>query len=689
MTDSDFIFRSLNEEQTEAVRYRGGPLLIVAGAGSGKTRVLTHRIAYLIYENTPADHILAVTFTNKAADVMRARISHLVHRHVTVGTFHSVCLRILRNEAEHLDFPRAFTIYDEQDQVTIVKESMKELGINPDQMNPRGIVEAISRAKDRLEMPDDLEGRMKDRYDEMVTRVYRRYQQTLTELKGMDFGDLLMSTVRIFEDNPDTLRRYQDMYPYLFVDEYQDTNHAQYRFVKLLAEPSQQITAVGDPDQSIYAWRGADIQNILDFEHDFKNVRVMKLEQNYRSTSNILSAANGLIRHNVNRKEKNLWSTRGDGESIELYEAADEKDEARYVIGRIRAYRKKGLALRDMVIFYRVHAQSRIFEDELRRYNVHYKIVGGVRFYDRKEIKDLVAYLKVIQNPLDSLSLQRILNVPPRGLGKKALDILTKEAAARRMPLYRMLEKENLPAGLTDRSRKTLNEFRAFIERCRRGVHEGGMVALMERIIEHTGYIRRLEEERNIEAKMRIENVQEFFNVLTDFERSEQAENGAALLESFLERISLISDIDEWDQENEVLAMMTLHSAKGLEFPVVFMVGLEDGLFPHSFGSSESDVDIEEERRLCYVGMTRAKDRFHMSFAQNRQMYGIRKPRDPSRFLREIPGEYLEYISGVRNGYRPAGRPHDDEDRLLSADAKRSHASYERVERPDDGEEWA
>lgn len=642
------IFSFLNAEQSEAVRYKGGPLLIVAGAGSGKTRVLTHRIAYFISEGISPDSILAVTFTNKAARVMRERISALVRGCVSVGTFHSAALSILRENSDRIGFPDRFNIYDEQDQTVIIKESMDAAGIDRDQFSPKGILEVISRAKDDLITPAEFERAAEDRYEEMVSQVYRRYQEALVALKGMDFGDLLAYAVRLFETNDHVRKLYQRRYRYIFVDEYQDTNHAQYRFIMNLARAHGEITVVGDPDQSIYAWRGADIRNILDFEKDFDHVKVVRLEQNYRSTRNILDGANALIRHNIARKEKNLRSTRGEGELIQLYEASDDKGEARFVVSKVLEYAAEGKSLRRMSIFYRTHAQSRVLEDELRLKKVPYKIIGGVRFYDRKEIKDLIAYLRVIAAPYDTVSLKRIINVPPRGLGKKSMDRLNQVCEERRIPLYEILEDVSILNELPGKARSSLIHFRDFMDKYRAKLSAWNVTTLLEKILAKTGYVNILEIKHTLEARVRLENIREFLTVVEEFENGWTGPGTDGMLEAFLERLSLATDMDRWNESEETLTMMTLHTAKGLEFPIVFMVGMEHGLFPYGANDFAPAGDLEEERRLCYVGMTRARDILHMSYANVRHIYGIRNYGKPSRFLSEIPSSLIEF-SGFRD----------------------------------------
>ena len=632
----------LNESQKEAVVWGKSPLLILAGAGSGKTRILTRRIAYLIAQGTPSFHILGVTFTNKAAQEMKSRITRLTSCDVWVSTFHSTCLRILRQDGLQIELDRQFSIYDEHDQLILLKECMKELNLNEKQLHPKGVRERIQRAKDYLISAYQYAEKADDYYDEMVGKVYKLYEDKMKRLIACDFGDLIMKTVFLLDRCPAVLESWQNRFRHILIDEYQDTNHAQYRFVKLLASREQQITVVGDPDQSIYAWRGADIKNILNFEQDYPDCGIIKMEQNYRSTETILDAANEVIRHNRTRKPKMLWTEQKGGEKIRVFEARDEKEEAMYVVEQIRQALTQGRSLADQVIFYRVHAQSRILEDCLRRFNIPYKIVGGVRFYDRKEIKDLIAYLKVIAAPHDEISLKRILNVPARGIGKKALETLEAYAQTHQILLYAVLSQAAKINDLSPQAKKSIAAFHLLLTRWRKDFSGLAVTEMLHQVLEKTGYLEELEHERTIESQARIENIEEFFSVVEDFQSSY---NGAPeeMLRGFLESISLVTDLDQWNQGTNVLTMMTLHTAKGLEFPYVYMVGLEEGIFPNVKALTDDVNELEEERRLCYVGVTRAKERLFLIYARERLLYGSRQFNLPSRFLTEIPAELLHF----------------------------------------------
>lgn len=635
------IFSDLNPAQKEAVVWPADkPLLVLAGAGSGKTRILTRRIAHLILQGAPSFSLLGVTFTNKAAEEMRRRVKSLVRHEVWVSTFHSTCLRILRQEAPALDLRPDFLIYDEQDQLVLIKECLKEMNLHEREVHPKGARELIQRAKDFLLSPYQFLERTMDPYEETVGKVYERYEEKLTRLGGLDFGDLILKTVFLFDRKPKILEAWQDRFRYILIDEYQDTNHAQYRFTKLLAAKYRQITVVGDPDQSIYAWRGADIRNILNFEKDYPETGVIKMEQNYRSYTAILDAANALIQHNEFRKPKLLWGEKGAGEKIGVYEASDEKDEASFVIGEIQKYREAGRTLNEIAVFYRVHAQSRVFEDALRRAKIPYEIVGGIRFYDRKEIKDLLAYLRVVAVREDEVSLKRILNVPSRGIGKRAVELLEDFQRTHRLSFDAALRRAGEIPELGPKAEKAVGNFVKMMDSFRKERPKLSVRESLEKIIEETEYVKLLEQERTIEAEARIENIEEFFGVIDDFEENEKEGDLAA----FIESITLLTDIDTWDAGSNCLTLMTLHCAKGLEFPLVFMVGLEAGLFPHVNSLGEgSDEELEEERRLCYVGITRTQEKLHLCYATSRRLWGQHISNLPSRFLTEIPQELLEF----------------------------------------------
>lgn len=631
------ILENLNDGQKEAVTWGTTPLLILAGAGSGKTRILTHRVAYLITQGIPSFHILAVTFTNKAAQEMKTRIHKLVSQDVWVSTFHATCLRILRMDGSAIDLDRRFTIYDEQDQLVLIRECLKELNMNEKQIHPKGVRERIQRAKDYLISSYQYAEKAEDLYEDSVARVYQLYEERLAKLKACDFGDLIMKTVTLFDRHPDVLRSWQDRFRNILIDEYQDTNHAQYRLVKLMAEKHRQITVVGDPDQSIYAWRGADIKNILSFEVDYPECGIIKMERNYRSTAVILDAANEVIKNNHQRKPKALWTDHEGGEKIRVFEGGNEKEEAQFVIDEVERHRRAGKTLADQAIFYRVHAQSRILEDVLRRANIPYKIVGGVRFYDRREIKDLIAYLRVVAYPHDDVSLKRIINVPVRGIGKKALEELVGFADQRKAPLDDALKFWKEIPGLSAKVQKTLALFYQDLIKWRREFKSDSVSELLRQILDKTGYVENLEAEKTIESQARIENIEEFFSVIDDYENHEHITEDLSTLEGFLESISLMTDIDQWQQGTNILTLMSFHMAKGLEFPIVYMVGMEEGLFPNISVYHENPSDLEEERRLCYVGITRAKERLYLTYARERLLYGSRQYNLPSRFLTEIP----------------------------------------------------
>ncbi|MBI2167080.1 MAG: UvrD-helicase domain-containing protein [Candidatus Omnitrophica bacterium] len=636
------ILKDLNEAQRQAVTWPPEkPLLVLAGAGSGKTRILTRRIAYLLLQGVPSFQVLGVTFTNKAAEEMRRRVRQLVRHEVWVSTFHSGCLKILREEAAALELPRDFLIYDDQDQLALIKDCLKQMNLPERRVHPKGAREMIQRAKDYLLSPLQVIEKAVDDYEETVGKVYERYEQRMRELGALDFGDLILKTVFLFDRHPKILEGWQDRLRHVLIDEYQDTNHAQYRFVKLLASRHRQITVVGDPDQSIYAWRGADIKNILNFEKDYPEAGVIKMEQNYRSPATILDAANELIRHNEFRKPKLLWGEKGVGGKITLYEAEDEKDEGNFVVTEILNFKNQGRTFNEMVVFYRVHAQSRVLEDACRRAKIPYKIVGGIRFYDRREIKDLMAYLRLVVQPKDEISLKRVLNVPTRGIGKRAVEFIEAHGRQNQISFVEALAQAGKVPELGAKAVKGIEGFLKLLAELRKLKGKVSVRSLLEKIIERTGYVELLAQERTIEAAARIENIEEFFSVIDEYE--ENAENPG--LGEFLESLSLLTDIDTWDAGANCLTLMTLHSAKGLEFPLVFMVGMEAGLFPHANSMGGGAEEMEEERRLCYVGITRTQEKLYLSYAISRRLYGRQARNLPSRFLSEIPPELMEFRS--------------------------------------------
>ncbi len=629
------LLQGLNQAQVEAVKHTDGPLLVLAGAGSGKTRVLTTRIAYLLQQGVEPHRILAITFTNKAAQEMKERVQALVPhaaRDLWVLTFHAACLRILRQQARHLGYAENFVIYDEDDQETLLKECLKELNLDEKKFPPRALAAVISRAKNRLITPQDFYEQAGDAFSLKAAQVYRLYQDKLFRLNALDFDDLLMLTVRLFRENPAVLRHYQQRFRYILVDEYQDTNHAQYVLVNLLAREHRNLCVVGDPDQSIYGWRGADIQNILDFERDYPDARVILLEQNYRSTQNILDAANHVIRRNRRRKEKRLWTAAGPGSPLVVYMAGDEQSEALFVAERIARLHRQGVPYRHMAVLYRTHAMSRVLEEVLLYRGIPYAIVGGLRFYERKEIKDLLAYLRLLVNPADAVSLKRIINVPRRGVGEASLNRLLFFAAEKNIPVLEALGRAEEVPGLPARVRATCRELAAMFAWFYANQHRLSITELTREVLARTGYWQELEEEGTPEARTRQENLREFLSVTQEFDR--RAQGGT--LADFLAEIALLSDADTLDREADRVVLMTLHSAKGLEFPVVFLVGMEEGVFPHA-RSLADPAELEEERRLCYVGLTRARERLYLTYAWQRTLYGVTRHNPPSRFLEEIP----------------------------------------------------
>ncbi|MFO7266166.1 MAG: DNA helicase PcrA [Bacillota bacterium] len=633
----------LNEAQRAAVQHVDGPLLIIAGAGSGKTRVLTYRMAYLLAQGVPPSAILAVTFTNKAANEMKERVEALIGpqvEQVWVGTFHAACVRILRRHADRIGFPHQFLIFDTSDQLTVMRTVLQDLNLDPKRYDPRGLLSAVSAAKNNLVGPEQYAETASDFWERTVARVYARYQEKLRENGAFDFDDLLLKTVELFRQAPDVLQHYRDRFRYLMIDEYQDTNRVQYVLVNMLAAEHRNLCVVGDADQSIYRFRGADIRNILDFERDYPDARVIKLEQNYRSTKRILAAANAVIANNLHRPEKTLWTANPEGDPIYFYRARDERGEAAFVADEIRrSVLSEGRPYSDFTILYRTHAQSRTFEEEFIRRGIPYRIVSGVRFYERKEIKDLLAYLRVIYNPLDEFSLRRIINVPKRGIGDATMGRLDEFAALHGMSLYEAMTAPEALAGLSGAAAKKVEEFADLLEELRQQARELPLTALVERVLERTGYLAELMAERTLEAEARIENLREFLSVTRQFEQ----EQGGGLGE-FLEHVALVSDVDAYDAEANSVTMMTLHAAKGLEFPVVFLVGMEDGIFPHSRALAEPE-ELEEERRLCYVGMTRAKERLYLTCARQRLLYGQTVASKVSMFVGEVPQELVEDLS--------------------------------------------
>lgn len=638
----------LNPEQRQAVEATEGPLLIMAGAGSGKTRVLTHRIAYLIAtRKAPPWAILAITFTNKAAREMQDRVSRLVGGHegrdIWVSTFHSMCVRILRRDIERIGFTSNFSILDSTDQLSVIRNCMKEMNIDTKKFEPKAVQSMISTAKNELITPQQYEQKVGDYFEGIVAKVYTMYQKRLRSNNSLDFDDLIMKTIELFKEQPEVLDFYQKKFQYIHVDEYQDTNRAQYMLCRMLADKHHRICVVGDSDQSIYRWRGADIGNILNFEKDYPEAKTILLEQNYRSTSTILNAANEVIGQNTGRKPKKLWTDKGDGDKIKVYRADSEHDEGYFVTSEIHNQVKKGRHYRDHAILYRTNAQSRVIEEILIKSDIPYQIVGGIKFYDRREIKDLLAYLRLLSNPDDDVSLTRVINVPKRGIGDTTVGKLADAAAQRGVSIYRVLQVVD-DLGFAGRTRNALVEFFDMIEGLHRMVEYLSVTELTEKLLEMTQYRLELQNENTLESRSRLENIDEFLSVTMEFENNNEDKS----LVSFLTDLALIADIDSMNDNSDAdkpnddaVVLMTMHSAKGLEFPVVFIIGMEEGVFPHNRAFLDNE-ELEEERRLAYVGITRAEEKLFLSCAQMRTLFGRTTANPPSRFLDEIPEELKE-----------------------------------------------
>lgn len=633
------LLKELNSEQRKAVETVEGPVLILAGAGSGKTKALTHRIAFIV-ENGLArpEEILAVTFTNKAAREMRERIAHLVGNSIKipwVGTFHSICVRILRRDAQNIGLSNSFTIYDPDDQRSVITQVYQRLSIDKKSINPKAALGMISSAKNELIDADGFANFAKGYFQEQVVPIYKEYQKILNENEALDFDDILMKTVVLFKKSPKTLDKYQTLFKFIHIDEYQDTNHAQYIFAKLLAEKNKNICVVGDDDQSIYSWRGANIKNILSFEKDYPNTKIIKLEQNYRSTKKILDASHSIIKNNRSRKDKKLWTENKDGENILLYNAMDEKDEAFFVAERVEEIINSGKSPEAIAILYRVNAQSRILEEIFLKAQIKYRIVGTVSFYERKEIKDILAYLKIIYNPSDNISLKRIINIPTRGIGAKTFRDLEETASREdRSIIEYLIANENL-------LKPALAQFIDVYKNITDESHESDIYDLINYILDKTGYMKMLEADKE-ENQDRIENLKELLTIASEFKGSDPQDG----LEAFLERTLLYQAQDDINNENdeERITLMTLHTAKGLEFEYVFIVGLEEGIFPHS--RSYTDIkEMEEERRLAYVGITRAMEKLFLSFADSRMFFGSVQRNSISRFVEDIPEELIDNYS--------------------------------------------
>ena len=646
----------LNPMQRRAAETLEGPVLILAGAGSGKTRTLTYRVANLLEHGVKAWHILALTFTNKAAREMRERIERLAGAdagEAWIGTFHSICCRILRRDIEKLGYERSFTIYDDDDQQRVIKAVLKELDIDEKFLPPKAVSADISDAKNRLLSPDEwLQKRGGDYRSQKTHDVMTRYEQRLRAANALDFDDLLVKTLQLFVEHPPVLEYYQGRFQYVHVDEYQDTNYAQYQLVRLITRESRNLCVVGDDDQSIYGWRGADIRNILDFEKDFPDTTVIKLEQNYRSTANILDAANQIIAHNEGRKEKELWTEDGEGEKITLYAAADERDEAAWICQRIRQLQRGGTPYGSIAILYRMHALSRVLEETLMRAGIPYHVYGGTRFYDRREVRDVLAYLRVIQNPADDISLSRIINVPKRAIGDSTVEQLTQYARQNNMSLYAAVTAP--PDTLASRARKSVNDFSSLIVSLLLAKETLPLSEFVQKVIDDSGLIAQYQKEENEENQARIENIREFMGAVTEFEQKSEDKS----LFAFLENVALVTELDNQDSAPSFVTMMTLHSAKGLEYDAVFMSGMEEGIFP-SARAMQEDNRVEEERRLCYVGVTRARKLLHLSYARRRMLFNQMQFNAPSCFLQEIPKRLIreEQSSAAQSASYGYGAP--------------------------------
>lgn len=619
----------LNERQREAVLYNDGPLLIIAGAGAGKTKTLTTKIAYLIEKkNVAPENILAITFTNKAAKEMKDRLFKTIGqtaKYLEVSTFHSFGLKLLRENYDALGYDKNFVIMDSDDSLTVVKKIIKDIGYDPKIYNPRAIRNKISSCKNEMTTPEAYERYAASDFEKVVQEVYAKYEKKLQRNNSVDFDDLLLLPIELFKKNPDILNKYQDLYQYILIDEYQDTNEAQYILTKMLSAKNRKITCVGDDSQSIYSFRGANYKNILNFEKDYKDAKTILLEQNYRSTSNILDAANQVIKNNKMRKDKNLWTSRGIGEKIKYYRAYNERDEAQYVIRKIKELTNRNVEYKDIAVLYRTNAQSRVLEEEMLKENLPYRVIGSFYFYSRKEIKDLIAYLRLIHNSKDNVSLLRVINTPKRGIGLKTIENLTIQADAMGVSIYEAIS-----------SGKEL-EFKNLIEKLKEMSKDLTLTELIDKVLDASGMKKELEDEKTLEAEVRLENLEEFKSITKTFEERE----GLISLEDFLLEISLISDVEEYKDDPNRISLMTVHSVKGLEFDHVFVVGMEEGIFPH-INSLIDNSELEEERRLCYVAITRAKDDLHLVNARRRTLFGKEQINPVSRFLGEINKDLIE-----------------------------------------------
>nr|WP_179949611.1 DNA helicase PcrA [Companilactobacillus suantsaicola] len=643
------LLKGLNPEQQDAVKATQGPLLIMAGAGSGKTRVLTHRVAYLIEEeNVMPWHVLAITFTNKAAKEMKERIGKLLDESasdVWVSTFHSLCVRILRRDIDKMGKPKTFTIADPSEQRTLMKQILTKMNLDPKRYDPRALLGTISNAKNELLTPERYAQVAASPYEQTVASVYDAYAKEMDRNNSLDFDDLIMTTSQLFDENPDVLEKYQEKFQYIHVDEYQDTNEAQYKLVKQLGGKYRNVCVVGDADQSIYGWRGANIQNIMNFEKDYPEATTIKLEQNYRSTKTILKAANEVINHNSNRKPKELWTDNADGEKIKFYRGQNESDEALFVVDQIKNLLLQGFNYGDFAVLYRTNAQSRTFEEKLMQANMPYKIIGGHKFYDRKEIKDVLGYLRLVANHDDSMSFQRVINSPKRGIGPGTIEKLQNYADEHGWSLLEAAENIEL-SPLGAKPRKTIGHFAKVIDDLTKLSETESMTVLMNHLLEDSGYVDDLKQQNNLESQARIENIEELLTVTTQFDQAYEPdpEVDETRLTTFLTELSLVSDQDDIEEEQTEVTLMTLHAAKGLEFPVVFLVGMEEGIFPLGRSLLKED-DLEEERRLAYVGITRAEKRLYLTNAFSRTLYGRTQNNPTSRFVEEINDDALEPVN--------------------------------------------
>ena len=643
---------ALSKVQLDAVRKTDGPVLIFAGAGSGKTRVLTHRIAYLLNEKKVfPDRILAVTFTNRAAGEMKSRLERMIGataRDLWVGTFHSICVRMLRRDGTKIGIAKNFAIMDETDQKSIVRDVLHDLDYDERQITPGAALDEISKAKNALLTPDQYESKNTSFFGERLAKVYREYDRRLRESNGLDFDDLIGQTIRLLETDGDVRTRYQNKFRYILVDEYQDVNYAQYKLCAILADEHKNLTVVGDDDQSIYSWRGSDYKNILRFEEDFPGAKVFKLEENYRSTQTILNVANELVANNKSRAEKKLFTSREPGEPITVYGAETERAEARYVLEKIKEHVREGAAYRDFIVLYRTNAQSRVFEEGFLGEGIPYRVVGGVGFYARTEIKDMMAYLRYIVNPSDAVAFRRIVNVPRRSIGQQTIASLVDAANAAGVSVGQTIFDKEMMRRAVPKKQKELERFAELIEDLRSRVENLSISDLLVAVMEDSGYIRELQSEDTVDARARLENLQELVGVAREFESQENA----GTLDDFLANIALISDLDTLDPDTSFVTLMTMHAAKGLEFPIVFLTGLEDGVFPHNRALTDM-TELEEERRLAYVGITRAMERLYLSYAMRRTLFGNTFAHPKSRFLEEMPS--VEPVGNVVPMPRPSG----------------------------------